>query len=481
MAFVTNNAKIRKLLYFRGKKSNFANMKIPRIPNKYRSNILLASAAIVLISVVYWIVRPGSGDRHEKHGDGLTFFDENDAVSQVNVLYGIDYTDLQLEEGRIGSGQTIGGLFSRYGISPVMIDRTDRAARDVFPLRRVKAGNAYTAFLTNDSIPRLRHFVYEDNIREYVIISYEGDSVSVRKETKDVVAERRIASGEIDSSLWLTMQRQGMPQSMISSFENIFQWTVDFFGIRAGDSFTVIYDEHSIDGKPVGAGTIWGAVFRHNGKDYYAIPFVQNGRVGYWDQNGNSLKKSMLKAPLNYTRISSRFSNARMHPVHRVVRPHHGVDYAAPAGTPVVAVADGTVSFRGWDRGGGGNTLKIKHARGMETGYLHLQRFASGIVAGKRVSQGEVIGYVGATGTATGPHLDYRVWINGKATDPLRVTSEPAEPLAASARPDFDLVRDRVMAELAGTLDASLRITQLDSIAVYRRQNAELAAERAAE
>jgi len=469
-----------KVLHFCGRKFNFANMKIPRIPNKYRSNILLASAAIVLVSIVYWIARPG-GDRREKHGDGLTFFDERDAVPQINVLYGIDYTDLQLEEGRIGSGQTIGGLFSRYGVSPAMVDRTDRAARDVFPLRRVKAGNPYTAFLTNDSVPRLRHFVYEDNIREYVIISYEGDSVSVRKETKDVVAERRMASGQIDSSLWLTMQRQGMPYAMISAFENIFQWTVDFFAIRAGDSFTVIYDEHSIDGKPVGAGTIWGAVFRHNGKDYYAIPFVQNGRMTYWDQNGNSLRKSMLKAPLNYTRISSRFSNARMHPVHRVVRPHHGVDYAAPAGTPVVAVADGTVSFRGWDRGGGGNTLKINHGRGMETGYLHLQRFATGIVVGKRVSQGEVIGYVGMTGTATGPHLDYRVWINGKPTDPLRVTSEPAEPLAASARPDFEIVRDRVMAELAGTLDPSLRITQLDSIAVYRRQNAELTAARSSE
>ncbi len=429
---------------------------------------MLASAAIVLTAIVYWIVRPGGNG--EIHGEGLSV-PEGETV-EVNLLYGIDYSDLTLEEGTIESGQTISALFSRYGISPVMIDRTDKAAREVFPLRGIKAGHKYTAFLTMDSIPQLRHFVYEDNQKDYIIISYEADSVAVRKEHKEVVAQRKKASGEISSSLWLTMQQQGMPLGMISDFENIYQWTIDFFGIQPGDHFTVIYDELSIEGEAIGAGTIWGAVFNHNGKDYYAIPFRQNGRLLYWDQAANSLRKSMLKAPLNYTRISSRFSGSRMHPILRIRRPHLGVDYAAAAGTPVVSVADGTVIFAGWDKGGGGNTLKIKHARGMETRYLHLRGFAKGIRSGVRVDQGQTIGYVGNTGLSSGAHLDYRIYINGKAIDPLKVTAEPAEPLAAAAKPDFELIRERVMAELAGTLADSLRVTQLDSLAVYRRQGA---------
>ncbi len=435
---------------------------------KKRKIILLASAAIVLIVIVYWIARPGGG--REIHGDGLSTPDST--VVEVDMLYGIDYSDLSLEEGTIGNGQTISALFSRYGISPLMIDRTDKAARDVFPLRGIKAGHKYTAFLTMDSIPQLRHFVYEDNQKDYIIISYEADSVAVRKEHKEVVAVRKKASGEITSSLWLTMQQQGMPLGMISDFENIYQWTIDFFGIQPGDHFTVIYDELSIEGEAIGAGTIWGAVFNHNGKDYYAIPFRQNGKVTYWDQAGNSLRKSMLKAPLSYNRISSRFSRSRMHPVLRIRRPHLGVDYAAASGTPVVSVADGTVTFAGWDKGGGGNTLKIKHARGMETRYLHLRGFAKGVRSGVRVSQGQTIGYVGSTGVSTGPHLDYRVYINGNAIDPLKVTSEPAEPLAAVAKPDFELIKERVMAELKGPIADSLKVTQLDSLAVYRRQGA---------
>ena len=442
---------------------------------KYRKIILLASAAIVLIAIVYWIARPGGGK--EIHGEGLSVPDED--VVEINQLYGIDYSDLTLDEGKIESGQTISTLFSKYGISPVMIDRTDKAAREVFPLRQIKAGNKYTAFLTCDSVPQLKHFVYEHNLKDYIIISYEGDSVAVRKEHKEVASQRKKTSGTITSSLWLTMVEQGMDPSMIKNFEDIYQWTIDFFGIQPGDHFTMIYDELSIEDKPIGAGTIWGAVFHHNGKDYYAIPFKQNGKVMYWDEKANSLRKSMLKAPLNYTRISSRFSNSRLHPVLKIRRPHHGVDYAAPAGTPVVAVADGTVTFRGWDGGGGGNVIKIKHARGMETRYLHLRGFAKDVATGKRVSQGQVIGYVGSTGVSTGPHLDYRVYINGKATDPLKVTSEPAEPLTAASMPDFNLIKERVMAELSGPVPDSLKVTQLDSISVYRRQQATTAAQEA--
>ncbi len=169
--------------------------------------------------------------------------------------------------------------------------------------------------------------------------------------------------------------------------EDIYQWTIDFFGLQKGDSFTVVYDEKLIDSTLVGIGRIWGAKFTHADKEIYAIPFKQNDKIQYWEYGGASLRKQLLKAPLKFTRISSRFSNARLHPIYRVYRPHHGVDYAAPKGTPVHAVADGVVIFKGWG-GGGGNTLKIKHAGNLVTGYLHLSGYAKGIANGSRVSQG---------------------------------------------------------------------------------------------
>ena len=171
----------------------------------------------------------------------------------------------------------------------------------------------------------------------------------------------------------------------------------------------------------------------------------------------------MLKAPLKYSRISSKFSYARKHPIYKVYRPHTGVDYAAPKGTPVHAVADGTVTFKGWG-GGGGNTLKIKHAGNLMTGYLHLIGYAKGIVKGSRVSQGQLIGYVGSTGASTGPHLDYRVWKNGTPIDPLKIPSEPAEPIARENRALFEFVRDRITAELNGEVSPEEQITQLDSL-----------------
>ena len=177
------------------------------------------------------------------------------------------------------------------------------------------------------------------------------------------------------------------------------------------------------------------------------------------------MRKQLLKAPLKFSRISSRFSRARLHPVHRIYRPHLGVDYAAPTGTPVHAVADGVVTFKGWG-GGGGNTLKIKHAGNLVTGYLHLSRFAKGIHQGSRVRQGDLIGYVGSTGTSTGPHLDYRIWKNGVNIDPLKVPQEPAEPIKKENIAAFEQLRDRIIAELNGTATPDMIVTELDSVDV---------------
>ena len=385
----------------------------------------------------------------------------------VERLYGIEKDKYDISEYRIENGETAGAIFGRFGVGAATVDRIDRRADSVFSLRKLKAGNRYAAFLTpQDSVSeaRLAYLVYEATPTEYVVFDLSGDSVNVYKGVKDIDVRREMKTATIRSSLWNCMIENGMQPALAMDLSDIYAWSIDFFGLQEGDNFTVIYDRQFVDSTEIGHGTIWGARFEQGGKTYYAIPFVQDGKVSYWDEQGNSLRKNLLKAPLKYSRISSRFSNGRMHPILRIRRPHHGVDYAAPSGTPVVAVGDGVVIAKGY-AGGGGNTLKIKHNSGsLVSGYLHLKGFAKGIQKGSRVKQGQLIGYVGSTGLSTGPHLDFRLWRNGTPIDPLKVPTEPAEPIRQANRPAFEAVRDRIKAELEGTLPDSLKITSLDPI-----------------
>ena len=393
-------------------------------------------------------------------GGGSSDIENNETIADELVpepvlLYGIDIEGYNIAEDTVRMGETVGGILGRRGISAVKVDRLDKVAKDIFPLRQIRADNAYTTFsrTESDSLGErevLDYVVYHRNAVDYVVFGFVGDSVSVVCGSRPVDVIRKRCEATITSSLWGTIMEKDLPYALAAEFEDIYQWTVDFFGIQAGDSFKVIYDEKMVDGQSVGIGRIWGAEFNHGGKQYYAIPYAQEeGKLRYWEANGESLRKQMLKAPLKYTRISSKFTYKRLHPVHRVYRPHTGVDYAAPSGTPVHAVADGTVIFAGWG-GGGGNTLKIKHAGNMQTGYLHLKGFAKGIKVGTKVSQGQLIGYVGSTGTSTGPHLDYRVWKNGTPINPLKIPQEPAEPIAEAHMARFEVMRDRVIAELNG-------------------------------
>ena len=420
--------------------------------------IIRLTALLLTLSVVAC-----GGGSTETGGNSI-----EEVAKEPVLLYGIDIEGYTIEHDTVRMGETVGGILGRRGISAVMVDRLDKSSKEVFPLRKIRADNAYTTFTRHsvDSLgehDELDYIVYHKNAIDYVVFGFVGDSVSVSLGSRPVELVRKRCEASITSSLWGTIMEKDLPYALAAEFEDIYQWTVDFFGIQAGDSFKVVYDEKIVDGESVGIGRIWGAEFDHGGKQYFAIPYAQEaGKLRYWEANGESLRKQFLKAPLKYTRISSKFSKSRLHPVHKVYRPHHGVDYAAPAGTPVHSVADGTVIFAGWDRGGGGNTLKIKHAGNLETGYLHLKSFAKGIKVGSRVSQGQLIGYVGSTGASTGRHLDYRIKKNGTPIDPLKMPQEPAEPIAEAHKAKFEAIRDRVVAELEGREVEGGIITEAD-------------------
>jgi murein DD-endopeptidase MepM/ murein hydrolase activator NlpD len=234
----------------------------------------------------------------------------------------------------------------------------------------------------------------------------------------------------------------------------IYAWSIDFFGLQKGDQFKVIYDESFVDSVSVGISRIHAAWFYHMGHEFWAIPFEQDSVVSFFDEDGNSLRKAFLKAPLRYSRISSGFSNSRLHPILKIRRPHHGVDYAAPAGTPVEAVGDGQVIAAAYERGGG-NYVKIRHNGVYTTSYLHLSRFGKGIRKGVYVKQGDVIGYVGSTGLSTGPHLDFRFYKNGQPINPLKVEAPPVEPIHESNIRDYELVK-RSMMEALKNIESAL-------------------------
>jgi murein DD-endopeptidase MepM/ murein hydrolase activator NlpD len=369
-------------------------------------------------------------------------------LTEPKLLYGLPVDSFHVEENNLRMNESLSDILTDRGVTPRVIDRIAHLPAAVFDLRRMKVGNDFAIFYSKDSLRIPLYFAYSENPVNYYLYRLSFDSCKVIAGKNEVTTKRKIASGVINSSLWNSMKENNLDPMLAIQLSELFAWTIDFFAIQKGDHFTVIYDQDFVKGEPIGTSKIHAAVFNSSGQDFYAIHFEQEDGQNYFDEQGRSIRKEFLKAPLKFSRISSRFSAARMHPVLRIVRPHFGVDYAAPTGTPVYTIGDGVVQTKAYQPAGGGNFIKIKHNSVYTTTYMHLSKFEKGIQAGTRVRQGQVIGYVGATGLASGPHLDFRVFMNGTPVDPLNVKSPPANPVTDKNRSAFLAVRDKLMKEL---------------------------------
>lgn len=358
------------------------------------------------------------------------------AVSEPTYLYGIRTDTLYVEEGQIEPGQFLSTLFAAKGISPQVTEHIARNHREVFDVSKIRSGNRYYFILTNDTLEEPLFWIYEIDRRNYALFSLT-DSLTAWRFQKELEVRPARTSGVITSSLWNAVLKNGGDASLAVHLSDVYAWTIDFFGIQEGDRFDVVYDRQYIDGQPVGMGEVIYSEFIHAGDTLRALAYEQDGLQGFYNEKGENLRKAFLKAPLNYRRISSYFSNSRLHPVFKYYRPHHGVDYAAPIGTPVSSIGDGVVIKKAYQARGAGYYLKIKHNATYTTSYMHLSKYAPGIAEGVRVKQGQVIGYVGSTGASTGPHLDFRVFKNGTPVDPLKLESPPADPIKASDMPEF--------------------------------------------
>ncbi|MDD5314145.1 MAG: peptidoglycan DD-metalloendopeptidase family protein [Bacteroidales bacterium] len=347
-------------------------------------------------------------------------------VADFCHLFGLPLIKYEPENDVVKRNENFAAILQRRGVDYRLIMNLTQKAGGVFDLRKLKAGNAYTLlYEPGSSLPS--YMIYEENFRTHVCFSLT-DSLLVTRSEFPLEIEEKSIEVTINSSLWQDLEDAGYNPLVANGLSEVYAWTVDFFGLQKGDSFRACYQAYMLNGKEVEAGPILASAFIRSGRSLMAYRFVQDSLPGYWDPDGVNLQRAFLKAPLKYSRISSGFSYARRHPITRVVRPHTGIDYAAPSGTPVMSIGEGVVVERTYTRGGG-NTVKIKHNSVYATAYLHLSRFAKGLTVGKRVAQGEVIGYVGSTGLSTGPHLDFRVWKNGKPINPLTMESPPADPV----------------------------------------------------
>jgi len=401
----------------------------------------------ILFIPLFLFILASSGKDKEDH-IYATDIDQNILITNPESKYGIVIDSFHMTSDRIRWHQNLSGLLSGHNLGGHTVHEVARKIDRVFDVTRFKAGRPCHFFYDRyDTTRRVSYFVYENTPKDFVRVNLKGD-IQVRRMERQTQLVRKVCRDTIMNSLWATMQQADVNPTLALELSEVYAWTINFFGLDRGDHFKVIYEEEYVDSTSIGIHNIHTAYFEHKGQKHYAIPFKQDSTLDFYDLEGKSLRRQFLKAPLRFSRISSGYSLSRMHPILHYRRPHRGVDYAAPTGTPIHAIGDGQVIDKGYTKGAG-YYIKVRHNSLYVTGYNHLSRYARGMSVGAKVTQGQTIGYVGSTGYATGPHLDFRFWKNGHPVNPLKVEAPPVKPVREENRKAFAEVKERCLKQLS--------------------------------
>ena len=365
-------------------------------------------------------------------------------IVEPSYEYNILVDSFNVIKGSVKRGQTMGEILYLNHIDHFEINKIVEKSKGIFDVRRVNTGKKYTVICASDSTKKAKYFIYEIDAINYVVFDLRGE-IDVYKGKKPVTVKLNTASGIIQSSLWLTMEEQKLSPKLTAELSTIYAWTIDFFKIQKNDAFRVYYEDKYIDGEYIGIGRLLAAEFTHKGQNFYSFYYRENENFGdYYDEKGKTLRKAFLMAPVDYKRISSRYSKRRKHPVTGRWKGHFGTDYAAERGTPIWSTANGTIIAATYTKNNG-NYVKVRHNGTYTTQYLHMSKIKPGIRKGVYVKQGDIIGYVGSTGLATGPHVCYRFWKNDRQVDPFKQKLPPGDPIKKVNREAYMLAKDSLM------------------------------------
>ncbi len=356
----------------------------------------------------------------------------------IRYDFGFKLNDFNVVSDTIRKNDTFGSIIEKQNLNGKQVYDVIAKVKDTFNVRLVRLGKPYTMLLSKDKSKKLQYFIYQPDQLTYYVIDFNDSIVKASKKIKPVTFKRRTVAGELNGSLSETLKNEGVAASLSAQLTSVFKWSIDFFKSQKGDKFAVTFTERYINDTIYdGVDSLECAFFEYKGKKIYAFPFKQNAsdkKVDYYDEEGKALKNFFLKAPLKTINITSRFSKRRYHPVQKFFKPHNGTDYAAPHGTPIMSTANGVVELAGYSAGNG-NHVKVKHDRTYSTQYLHMSKIL--VRKGQHVRQGQIIGKVGSTGLATGPHVCYRFWKNGKQVDALRLKLPNSAPMDKKNLPKF--------------------------------------------
>ncbi|MDA0683295.1 MAG: peptidoglycan DD-metalloendopeptidase family protein [Bacteroidetes bacterium] len=377
--------------------------------------------------------------------------DEETPISTASLTmdeFGMAVNGFSVSEATVQRNETFSDLLNPYNVSYERIVTLARDGRDTFDVRRLKFGQTYRVY--TDSLGVGQFMVYERDLTSFVVFDL-GEDPSIRVEERDVSVRTREVEGTINQSLYVTLVDQGIHPTVANRMSEVYAWQIDFSRIQKGDAFRIIFEEEYVGDDLVNVGNILAARFEHRKEDFFAFHYANGTIDEHYDQDGKSLRKAFLIAPVEYKRISSSFSYRRFHPVQKRFKAHLGTDYAADPGTPIMATGDGVVAEARYGQYNG-NYVKIRHNGTYTTQYLHMSKIKTGIRAGVAVKQGQIIGFVGSTGLATGPHVCYRFWKEGQQVDHRREKIPSVGPIPGEFAVDFSIERDRWMRKLAGRL-----------------------------